>query len=428
MKKPTFYNLDFLSQKRVSLVKGDNFSGRSTLLQQCIKVNSSDTKSAKALYIGSEIGDYRSGIAPTVRAELRLCSGCDFHDMKTAALAKEIGLFDLLDQNPGTLSGGQQAALIVVNLLNKSSETIAIDCSLEQIDLKKRNAVFDWIDNNITGEVSTIIADNRCDEYSNAVEDCDVSSFIQFAECSSNKISDINPLSDVNPIMGKPEKIEVRNLTFAYERNKLILDNASIILESGTVYHLCGDNGAGKSTFAKLLTGVIRANSGSFYFDNIRKDPWLSPGDKVTYHLQDADDQLQCGGKSPSVLGEIMEGLQVMNISQSEIDGFTRSIVNVFGLKNVLDVHPFDLPFSVRKRIALAACLAPGKPWIILDEPTLGQDSRSIKAIAEIVKQRVNAGVSFIIISHSESFRIMIDGIMLAIANKKINKIPGLRL
>jgi energy-coupling factor transport system ATP-binding protein len=402
------------------LIKGSNFSGRSTLLKECIEVSNNDIQSAKALYIGAEIGDYRSGIAPTVRAELRLCSGCDFHDMKTVDLAEEIGLGSLLDQNPGTLSGGQQAALVVINLLNKPSKMIAIDCSLEQIDSQKKKSIFDWIDDNITGGTSTIITDNRCGEYSNAIEDYEVSSFVHFAECSSNKISDINPLYDANPIMGKPEKIEVKNLTFGYDRNKLILDNVSITLEPGTVYHLSGDNGTGKSTFAKLLTGVIRAKSGAFYFDNVLKDPWLSPGEKVTYHLQDADDQLQCGGKSPSVLGEIREGLQVMNISQSEIDTFTRSIVDVFGLKNVLDVHPFDLPFSVRKRVALAACLAPGKPWIILDEPTLGQDSLSIKAIAEIVKERANAGVGFIIITHSRDFHSMIAHTTLDIISSKI--------
>jgi ABC-type Mn2+/Zn2+ transport system ATPase subunit len=329
MIKPTFHNLDFFSQKRVTLVKGSNFSGRSTLLKECVEVNNDD-QSAKALYIGAEIGNYRSGIAPTVRAELRLCSGCDFQDMKTVALAEEIGLKGLLDQNPGTLSGGQQAALAVINLLNKSTKMVVIDCSLEQIDSQKKKSIFDWIDDNITGGTSTIITDNRCGEYSNAIEDYEVSSFVHFAECSSNKISDINPLYDANPIMGKPEKIEVKNLTFGYDRNKLILDNVSITLEPGTVYHLSGDNGTGKSTFAKLLTGVIRAKSGAFYFDNVLKDPWLSPGEKVTYHLQDADDQLQCGGKSPSVLGEIREGLQVMNISQSEIDTFTRSIVDVY--------------------------------------------------------------------------------------------------
>jgi energy-coupling factor transport system ATP-binding protein len=402
------------------LIKGSNFSGRSTLLKECIEVSNNDIQSAKALYIGAEIGDYRSGIAPTVRAELRLCSGCDIHDMRTATLAERIGLLNLLDQSPGTLSGGQQAALVVMNLLNKPSEMIAIDCSLEQIDSQKRRDIFDWIDNNITGKASTIVADNRYDEYSNAIEGYEVSSFVQFAECSSNKISEINPLSDINPIMGKPEKIEVKNLTFGYERNNLILDNVSITLEPGAVYHLLGDNGVGKSTFAKLATGVIRASSGSFYFDNVLKDPWLSPGDKVTYHLQDADDQLQCGGRSPSVLGEIREGLQVMNISQSEIDSFTQSIIDVFGLENVLDSHPFDLPFSVRKRIALAACLAPGKPWIILDEPTLGQDSRSIKAIAEIVNKRSKAGVGFIIITHSKTFQNTIKGITLKITNKKM--------
>jgi energy-coupling factor transport system ATP-binding protein len=423
MRNPKFYNLDFFSRKQVTLVKGRNFSGRSTLLKECIEGINKTQPSAKALYIGAEIGDYRSGIAPTVRAELWLASGCDFHEMKAAKLAEKIGLSGLLDQNPGTLSGGQQAALIVVNLLNQSSRMMAIDCSLEQIDSQKKKIIFDWIDSNITNSTSTIIADNRCDEYDNFIEGCEVDDFVSFAECSDHRIRDIDPSSDIHPIIGKPEEIRIDNLTFGYERHKLILENVSTALQPGTIYHLLGDNGAGKSTFAKLLTGVIRANSGSFYFEDVLKDPWLSPGDRVTYHLQDADDQLQCGGKNPTVLGEIREGLQVLNISRSDIDDYTKSIVNVFGLENVLDIHPFDLPFSVRKRIALAACLVPAKPWIILDEPTLGQDSRTIQSIAEIVTQRAKAGVGFIIITHSMHFHSIIEGITLEIKDKNLTEI-----
>jgi energy-coupling factor transport system ATP-binding protein len=414
MENPAFHKLDFFSNKGIVLVKGDNFSGRSTLLRECIRASNIIQK-GQALGVGAEIGDYRSGIAPTVGTELRLCSGHEFNDMKTTVLAKDLGLLELLDQNPGTLSGGQQAALVVVNLLNKASEFIAIDCALEQIDSARKNIIFDWMEQNISERTSTVITDNRCGEYDFAIESCIVSEFIDLPKDTDHKISDIDSGHDKNPLLGRPETIEIRDLTFGYTKHKPILEKASIDLIPGNVYHLLGENGAGKSTFAKLLTGVLRAQSGTFSFGGIIQDPWNSPGKKVTYHLQDADDQLQCGGKNPSVLGEIQEGLRMLAVDRSALETIASGAIHMFGLENIMDAHPFDLPFSVRKRIALAACLAPGKPWIILDEPTLGQDDQSMKAIAEIIKARADTGVGFIVISHSMPFHDIIGGKILKI-------------
>jgi energy-coupling factor transport system ATP-binding protein len=419
MENPVFHKLDFFSNKGIVLVKGGNFSGRSTLLRKCIRASNA-VKKGQALCVGAEIGDYRSGIAPTVRAELRLCSGHEFRDMKTTVLAKNLGLLELLDQNPGTLSGGQQAALVVVNLLNKASEFIAIDCALEQIDPPRKSIILDWMEQNISGQTSAVITDNRCNEYSCAIESCNVGDFIDLPKDNDYKIGGIESGHDRNPLLGKPEAIEIRDLTFGYDKHQPVLDKTSISLIPGNVYHLLGENGAGKSTFAKLLTGVLCAQSGTFSFGGIPQNPWNSPGKKVTYHLQDADDQLQCGGKSPSVLGEIQEGLRMLDVDRSTMEAIASDIVHTFGLENIVDLHPFDLPFSVRKRIALAACLAPGKPWIVLDEPTLGQDDQSMRAIAEIVRVRANAGVGFIVISHSMLFHDIIGGEKLIIENNKI--------
>jgi energy-coupling factor transport system ATP-binding protein len=420
MAELNFNNLDLLYTKNIVSIEGANFSGRTSLLKKFTELDDTDrddiSPATRSLYVGSEIGNYRSGLATTVRGELRLASGCELADMKAFTLAEEIGLLDLLDQNPGTLSGGQQAALVIINLLNKSPERIAIDCALEQVDTSKRNTILRWMSQTLADYSSIAIADNRYSEY-DLSPSYQISEFVEFTSGNNKGAGVINPAADLTPILSKPEKIRIDNLTFGYNSKILILEKASLQLDPGNVYHLLGENGAGKSTFAKLLTGIFRANSGSFYFNNTKLNPWHKPGHKVTYHLQDADDQLQCGGQTPSVLSELKDGLKI------ELNrGIINNIASTFGLNNVLDIHPFDLPFSVRKRVALAACLVLGKAWIILDEPTLGQDERSIAAIAEIVNHRAQAGVGFIIITHSDRFRSKIDGTEIRIVGKKLLK------
>jgi energy-coupling factor transporter ATP-binding protein EcfA2 len=65
--------------------------------------------------------------------------------------------------------------------------------------------------------------------------------------------------------------------------------------------------------------------------------------------------------------------------------------------------HPLDLPFAMRKRLALAVTLAAGSPWILLDEPSLAQDGQNTLAIRALSRRMADAGFGVIIISHSPS-------------------------
>jgi energy-coupling factor transport system ATP-binding protein len=97
-------------------------------------------------------------------------------------------------------------------------------------------------------------------------------------------------------------------------------------------------------------------------------------------------------------------GAGIRGRDKTMVAGLVRSAVAAFGLEHVLGLHPQELPFSMRKRIAMAATVACGTPWIILDEPTLGQDDYSAGQLARYIVRLVSSGAGVIIISHSESF------------------------
>jgi energy-coupling factor transport system ATP-binding protein len=99
-------------------------------------------------------------------------------------------------------------------------------------------------------------------------------------------------------------------------------------------------------------------------------------------------------------------------------------MMKTFGLSRVREEHPLDLPFVVRKRVALAAVLAAATPWVVLDEPTLGQDESSSIAIAKITQTLLDAGTGVIVISHSAWFRNLVHGHPLLLQNGAVTSLP----
>ena len=74
-------------------------------------------------------------------------------------------------------------------------------------------------------------------------------------------------------------------------------------------------------------------------------------------------------------------------------------MVHYFGLETVLDAHPLDLPYVLKKRITVAAAFARKTGAVILDEPTIGQDRTFAASLIHRDK-----GATCITISHSKVF------------------------
>jgi energy-coupling factor transport system ATP-binding protein len=165
-----------------------------------------------------------------------------------------------------------------------------------------------------------------------------------------------------------------------------------------------GKNGVGKSTLAKLLCGVLRPDTGRIMLGNQLYDAWVKPGQYIAYHFQNPDLQLF----STRLDEEIIAGPRAQGHNEEIIRQRQDALSKAFGLSRIMDEHPLSLPFVIRKRIALAATLAMGCPWVILDEPTVGQDDATVQVIAQIIEQMLAKGLGVIMISHSEWFRSLL--------------------
>jgi ABC-type multidrug transport system ATPase subunit len=93
-----------------------------------------------------------------------------------------------------------------------------------------------------------------------------------------------------------------------------------------------------------------------------------------------------------------------------------------FGIpETLLGTNPNELPFVLKKRLGVALALLAGKPWLILDEPTLGQDRQYRDKLAECIRLILAAGAGVILISHDSYFRSLFpNAISLLFENRTI--------
>ena len=63
-------------------------------------------------------------------------------------------------------------------------------------------------------------------------------------------------------------KLEIKNLSFSYGDDRLVIDDISLSVEKGTFVAVLGHNGSGKSTLAKLIVGLLEKKSGQIFLDD----------------------------------------------------------------------------------------------------------------------------------------------------------------
>jgi energy-coupling factor transport system ATP-binding protein len=391
-------------------VLGSNFSGRTNALRRVAgldPINGAISSAGAGAYVGAEVHAAISGLARTVDEELRIYRAASI-EASPYPLARGLGLDALLTHEATTLSGGEQAALAIACALALHPKSLAIDCAFEQLDDEKRRIVMKRISSPALANCTRLIADNRFEELSNDDRACfDTICLIesQLANVDVAVAAEAEPITRdfTYRLSTAPFALELRQLSFAYGANRgaPVLENVSATLLPGHTYILNGQNGAGKSTLAKLLCGTLKPRSGVLCAAGKPFSPWLTPGRSVGYHFQNADVQLFCG----TVAEELVVGAHAHWSDTATARAYAADVLRSFGLERLATRHPLDLPYVIRKRVALAASITAGAPWLILDEPTLGQDDSAAAALAMIIDQIASTGAGVIVISHSDAFR-----------------------
>lgn len=369
-------------------INGNNFSGRTTILKSYLDL--------KAIYIGEEASNRMSGMMSIATEEMLL----HLQNKNPSVIEKFIEVFDfknLIDTNPFSLSGGEKTILCLFIHLLLDKEKILIDNTLEQLNEDWRNK-FMLLFKKEFPQKELYIADNRFEEYN--WEASVINSDKQSRE--NYPIVFDKPNFSASISFTKEQKLnvlEVNNLSFSYDRKRIIFNNVTIRFESG-IYHLKGLNGAGKSTLSKIILGIEKPSKGQILFNEKIINPFRYPGNYCSYASQDPSDQIFHQRVESEIIGHSKPNEQKM-----------LWLLDCFGLKSVRDSHPEDLPFSMRKRIVIASAFYDDKEIIILDEASLAQDNEFIEGFADLLNKMGKLGKIIIVISHSNYFISLLDNV-----------------
>lgn len=389
----------YLEGQRILAVSGANFSGRTDLLRKFCE------SAPSRVYIGPEVHNSLSGLSTSVRQEIELHCSATLESSGAMKGVEELELTLLLDQNPGLLSGGEQACLAVLCGWALRPQYLAIDCALEQLDAHRLAKTILLLTEGDSPKQGTVATDNRLDEWPSSVKSVAVSDL--FETPAAPPVPPLNADVLESLAQASAPTVAMQGIAAGYRRRPGVLRELNFQMEGGKIHVLLGPNGAGKSTTAKILCGVLRPTAGEVRFGDKIARPWKSPGGVIGYHLQNPD----VGLFESTVMTELTAG---RDAKRAEI------VLDAFGLRPVAASNPLSLPFPVRKRVSLAATIAGRQPWLFLDEPTLGFDAAAITSLAKMIQILAAKGHGVIVVSHSETFRRMLGGVQWTMENGKI--------
>lgn len=189
---------------------------------------------------------------------------------------------------------------------------------------------------------------------------------------------------------GNRSGLSVSGLRFAYPGKPLLFDGADVSVPAG-VTALVGDNGTGKTTLARLLTGLNAAQAGRFAIGG-RSVPAAKLLSKVGIVLQNADHQLHM----KTVRQELEVGLSLAGRGADDVPG----LLELFALEGLADRHPQSLSGGEKQRLVIACAFAKRPDVLILDEPTSGLDGRNMRRIADALDQLARRGACVLVITH----------------------------
>ena len=220
--------------------------------------------------------------------------------------------------------------------------------------------------------------------------------------------------------MPSMSKLEIKNLSFSYEKDKPVIDNISLSVEKGSLVAILGHNGSGKSTLAKLIVGLLEKNGGQIFYDGeeITKKNIKKLQTKTALVFQNPDNQF-IGATVEDDIAFGLENKQVPHEKmQEEINKFAESV----GMLDYLKKEPINLSGGQKQRVALAGALVLNPDILILDEATSMLDPRGKYTVKKAIKiiHKQNPDLSIITITHDIDEALLCDRVFLLSKGKLV--------
>ena len=182
--------------------------------------------------------------------------------------------------------------------------------------------------------------------------------------------------------------VEIKNLEKSFKKQP-VLKNISLSIPENCVYGLLGPNGAGKSTLLKMITGLMRPDSGQIVFQG---HPWSRK------------DLKKIGGliETPPIYENLSawENLKVRALMLGETEDRIREVLKIVDLTDTGKKPSGKFSLGMKQRLGIAMALLGHPKLLILDEPVNGLDPLGIQELRHLIRSFPDQGITVVVSSH----------------------------
>ena len=199
----------------------------------------------------------------------------------------------------------------------------------------------------------------------------------------------------------------VTGLSIGYDKASPVRSGIDLTLERGVSTCIVGANGAGKSTFALTLAGLLPPLEGTVEVetsDGTAGDPheWSSKQllGRMSMVFQEPEYQFLAS----TVADELAIGPRAVGMSEEEITPLVEEHMEALGLTKLARANPMTLSGGEKRRLSVATALISAPELLILDEPTFGQDRGTWLGLVRLLRAALARGVTLVSITHDPAF------------------------
>jgi len=376
--------------------------------------------------------------------------GLDWHECENRALsmARKSRIVELLSRNPSRISSGEQQRVAIAAALTMDAKLLLIDEPISFLDPRAGSEILNLIKAFHENGKTVVLATHDVQRvakiansvallseghmvargsprkilYSKKARDLvgtpllvETASRMLEARILSNPVMDWSEVARLMPdnpnVVNRkgphPQRgtgrrmrtpaVVVQNLSFSYEPGDRVLDNISLAINDGEIFGLVGFSGSGKTTFSKILIGLLRPEAGKVFLLG-REISGISTSDlarSIGYVFQNPTEMLL----TQSVEDECRLGRRALRLPDSE--KHVQDLLTRFGLKGLGRRNPYSLSGGQQRLLTIAAVVSTSPRIIILDEPDFGLDMKSWGSVKRIIKNLATRGHTIILITHN---------------------------
>lgn len=183
------------------------------------------------------------------------------------------------------------------------------------------------------------------------------------------------------------KEIRVNDISFSYGDTSFI-ENFSVVIREGEYVAIVGANGSGKTTFSRLISGVLHPQRGTIRINGkelFEENGTVIPESRaqVSVVLQNPEDQFV----GSNVREDIAFGLENMAVPREKMDDIIHRVAAETGIEAFLNKEPNQLSGGQKQRVAIASTLALETAYMIFDEATSQLDPQGKQEVMEAIEE-----------------------------------------